>query len=574
MSGIGHPESVSSEISHPGEGDEEGYASWIGRTIDDRYRIDGLLGEGGMGAVFEAEHLKLAKRVALKVIHPEFAGDGEVAERFVREAMASAQLEHPHVATATDYGTLPEGGAYLVMQYVRGRSLRQVIDDDGALDWVQSCEIMAQVADALSSAHKLGIVHRDLKPDNVMLEPRDDGTRLVKVLDFGIARVASDAKGGRVGPALTRVGTVIGTPGYMAPEQALGEPVDHRVDIYAMGLLLYEMIGGEPLFDDGDLTAIVTRQLTEDVEPLSGLVKIPADLDALITSALQRDKDARPESAGAVREVLRGLVLGATLQAVASGEIPIPTLGTTELGGAGRREPTPLGVSLPKVDRAPTPALKLDEPSVARRTATARTQLAIEAVKRQRVPLSILGALGCGGFAVLSLVVILAIALSGDDTSALVKAETTQGSDATAGVEETPSAPAEVAPPAPPPPPPTRANSIPEPLSQDYANLLLSERTNTRRRAARSILAYEPRAELPEFAIELAELERTSVCTRKRARVVRLGELGDPRALPALERLDAAPRNGCRRGLFRRVDCYGCLRGELTTALDALRSRM
>jgi len=566
---------LSAESSHPGPNDDTSYSDWIGRTIDERYRIDGLLGEGGMGAVFEAEHLKLAKKVAFKVIHPEFAGDGEVAERFVREAMASAQLEHPHVATATDYGTLPEGGAYLVMQFVRGRSLRQVIDEDGKLDWVQSCEIMAQVADALSSAHKKGIVHRDLKPDNIMLEPRDDGTRLVKVLDFGIARVASEVTGGKTGQALTRIGTVIGTPGYMAPEQALGETVDHRVDLYAMGLVLYEMISGEPLFDLVDLTAIVTRQLTEDVEPLSSLVIVPGELDELVSRSLQRDKDARPESAGGMRDQLRALVLGAALHAVASGEVQIPTLGTTELGGAGRREPTPLGVKLPEVEVAPAP--NLDAGAVDRkRTATARTQLAIEAVKKQSVPLTVLGGAGCAGLMALSLLIGAVVMFSGGDEPSMGKGETAQVGGVEPVVEDTPPTPEPSEPESPVPPPTSsgeRGTTIPSALSQDYANLLLSERRRTRRAAARTILAHEPQNELPEFVTELAELERTTVCARRRTRVVRLGELGDPRALPVLERLDAEPRNGCRR-MFRRFDCLGCLRDELDTALVTLRAQM
>ncbi|MCB9594979.1 MAG: serine/threonine protein kinase [Sandaracinaceae bacterium] len=553
--------------SHPDE--DQSYEAWVGRVIDSRYRIDGLLGEGGMGAVFEAEHLKLMKKVALKVIHPEFAGDGEVAERFVREAMASAQLEHPHVATATDYGTLPEGGGYLVMQFVRGESLRDVIDRDGAVDWIRSCEIMAQVADALSSAHKKGIVHRDLKPDNVMLEPRDDGTSLVKVLDFGIARVASDGTAGRTGPALTRVGTVIGTPGYMAPEQALGERVDFKVDLYAVGLLLYEMITGEPVFDGHDLTAIVTRQLTEEIVPLADKAKVPPELNALVTSALSRDKDARPESAGVMRETLRGLVLGATLQAHASGEVAIPALGTTELAGASRREPTPMRVSLPAIKEPPVVQARETSP----RLVTAKTQLAIDAVKKRSLPLSLLAAVGCGGMVMLTILGVVVVSLMGGDDVTLRKGEgraapVAQGDD-------TPPPPDEPAglDPTPEPPAPRPATTIPDPLSQAYANLLLSERAATRRSAGREILAYEPRTDVPEFVVELSELESTTVCARRRDHVVRLGEIGDPRALPALERLDATPRNECRR-MFNRYDCLGCLRDELGTALESLRSQM
>ena len=147
----------------------------IGRIIDGRYRVVELLAEGGMGTVFIAEHLKLRKMVALKTIHASFLGNEEVAARFAREAMASAQLEHPHVASAMDYGALPDGGAYLVLELVHGPSLRAQIEKEGPAPWSHVCEIGAQIADALCAAHAMGIVHRDLKPENILLEARHGG---------------------------------------------------------------------------------------------------------------------------------------------------------------------------------------------------------------------------------------------------------------------------------------------------------------------------------------------------------------------------------------------------------------
>ncbi|MDQ3037822.1 MAG: serine/threonine protein kinase, partial [Myxococcota bacterium] len=307
---------------------------WIGRLVDGRYQIESLLGEGGMGAVFLAQHVKLAKKVALKVILPQFAGDGELAERFAREAMASAKLDHPHVASALDYGSFPEGGAYLVMPYVRGRSLRdaiesQIVSPSGGAGWRFACEIGAQIADALSAAHAQKIVHRDLKPENVILEPREDGSELVKVLDFGVARVVSDdADGGHgaAGKALTRIGTIIGTPGYMAPEQALGESVDTRADLYALGVLLWEIIAREQLFPEDDLTAILTKQLTSEAPRLVTIVPdLPPELDEIVARLLARARDDRPQRAGEVRDLLSRLALGATLERkMLSGEISVP----------------------------------------------------------------------------------------------------------------------------------------------------------------------------------------------------------------------------------------------------------
>lgn len=542
----------------------DGYDEWVGRVLDGRYRIESLLGEGGMGAVFVGEHLKLMKKVAIKVIHPQFAGDGDVAERFAREAVAAGQLEHPHVASATDYGTLPEGGAYLVMQYVRGRSLREVLDERGALDWVEAARIGLQVADALAAAHQKGYVHRDLKPDNVMLEPRDDGSELVKVLDFGIARVASESAVGGGGRALTRVGTVIGTPGYMAPEQALGEPVDYRADLYALGLLLHEVITGRPVFEQRELTAIVTQQLTETPPRLADRVEgIPVELDELVARLLERDKEARPQAAAEVRETLGALVLGATLHAVASGEQDISALGTTELAGAAARDATPLGVPLP-----PRVSLSGARPAVAtaptevaqERVEIAKTALAIgqevrARVEKSGVTLPVIG-LGCAAVLLGAIVIgVAALAIAGGDAPMAPKVVHNR-----------------------PLPQPDRAARnrpmpIPAELAQAAFDVVNADASRTRSEAARIILEHEPREAVPPFLVAVATLETSRGCNAKKAEVERLAEIGDPRALPALERIDAEPRNGCRRR-FRRVDCFGCLREPLAVTLALLRARL
>jgi serine/threonine protein kinase len=239
---------------------------WIGKVIADRYRVLELLGEGGMGAVYIAEHLTLQKQVALKVVHAEHAGNAELAARFAREAMATSRIDHPNVISALDFGTLPDGTAYLAVQLVRGPSLTKVLQAEGRLHWARAAEIGAQVADALCAAHGYGIVHRDLKPDNVLLQFLDDGGELVKVLDFGVAKFERDSLAPpsvRREPNVTQIGIVIGTPGYMAPEQAIGHPADHRADLYALGVILWEAIVGRPLWAAADLQTLVERQLSE-----------------------------------------------------------------------------------------------------------------------------------------------------------------------------------------------------------------------------------------------------------------------------------------------------------------------
>ena len=296
----------------PRAGQEQ--TEWIGRVVDDRYRIIERLGQGGMGAVFVAEHLKLHKRVAFKVVRKELAGNGEVAARFAREAMATAQFEHPHVASAIDYGTLSEGGAYFVMQLVRGSSLKRILKQQNRLHWSRVCELGAQVADALSAAEAASIVHRDLKPDNVLIETRDDGSELVRILDFGIARIPTTdgpaPEGAMAARELTRLGTVMGTPGYMAPEQAVGDPADRRADLYALGVVLWESIVGRALWKEREITALFTRQLSQpapSVKRESGDRTIPDELDRLIARLLERKPADRPEHASEVRDRLKEL---------------------------------------------------------------------------------------------------------------------------------------------------------------------------------------------------------------------------------------------------------------------------
>ena len=283
-------------------------ASWVGRVIDERYRIDQVLDEGGMGAVFIAEHLKLQKSVAFKVILPKLAGDPELAQRFAREGMVSAKLEHPHIASAIDSGTLPDGGAYLVMQLARGRGLRAWMGR-GA-DWRLAARIGMQLADALAAAHAHGIVHRDLKPENVKVEDRD-GALHARVLDFGIARVSEPPS---AGGALTRIGSIMGTPGYMAPEQAVGEAVDARADVYALGVILWELATGETLFDQEDFGAITTAQFSSPAPSLRETCPdVPPELDALIARMLEVSKDKRPADGAEVRDVLRRVVLAGSI---------------------------------------------------------------------------------------------------------------------------------------------------------------------------------------------------------------------------------------------------------------------
>jgi serine/threonine-protein kinase len=290
-------------VTEPSPTQSEAPDPLVGTTVAGRYRIEGLLGSGGMGAVYRAEHVHMRKTVALKVLHREFVGVNEVVARFEREAIAAGRIEHPNVAPATDFGKLDDGSFYLVLEFVDGKSLRQLIAE-GPLAWERAVAIARQVVSALVAAHAAGIVHRDLKPDNVMLVTQPDGTERVKVLDFGIARVTL-SEPQRDAKHLTKVGAVMGTVAYMSPEQALGEEVDERTDLYALGVILHEMIAGRAPFDADTAAQILAKQITETPPPLPA--GTPAALGALVAELLQKTAIGRPPSARAVLGRLEGL---------------------------------------------------------------------------------------------------------------------------------------------------------------------------------------------------------------------------------------------------------------------------
>jgi eukaryotic-like serine/threonine-protein kinase len=294
--------SPSSAITNENDG-----ASRVGQVVSGRYRIQQLLGEGGMGAVYLAEHTHMKKRVALKLLHPEMSENAEVQARFEREAMAAAHIEHPNVAAATDFGKTEDGALFLVLEYIEGTSLRDVIDGR-PLEVARAVHIVRQIALALERAHTEQIVHRDLKPENVMLVRRADDPDFVKVLDFGIAKMApaQRADGGAPQP-LTRIGTIMGTPEYMAPEQALGEAVTPQADLYALGIMLYEMLTGVHPFDPPDRMAMLSFHIVAPVplmaDRVAGLT-IPPAIEGVVRTLLEKDAKARPASARALVSAL------------------------------------------------------------------------------------------------------------------------------------------------------------------------------------------------------------------------------------------------------------------------------
>ncbi len=271
-------------------------ADLVGQVIADRYHIQKKLGEGGMGQVYLAEHVKMGRRCAIKIMSPAMMKDPDAISRFNREAANASRIGHPNVCAIYDFGETPEGLIYLAMEFIEGRSLNAILEEGGLLPLARAASIITQCADALQVAHDLEIVHRDLKPDNIMVITAR-GRDTVKVVDFGIAK-AVGAEGGA--QKVTKTGFVVGTPEYMSPEQLAGDPVDGRSDLYSLALVFYRMLtGGSPFPADSQQETMIKR-LTDDPLPLATArpdVRFPPQIQRVMDRALARTPQDRYASA-------------------------------------------------------------------------------------------------------------------------------------------------------------------------------------------------------------------------------------------------------------------------------------
>lgn len=328
---------------------------WIGRRLGGRYLLEDLLGQGGMSAVYKGNDPNLRRTVAVKLIHPHLSQDPQFVTRFEEEAAAVAQLKHPNIIQVYDFDH-DNDTYYMVLEYIPGETLREfqadVINKQGSMDPGRAREIVAQVCDALEYAHQRGMIHRDIKPANIMINEQGQAI----LMDFGVAKIVG-------GKQLTATGVVVGTANYISPEQVKGEDLDRRVDLYALGIMLYEMLSGRPPFDADSAATIMMKHVNNPVPDIQRTnPNVPDDLVAIIDKALKKDRNARFSTAAEMSQALRSarLVPPAAKPPIAATTIDPPT---SEPAGAAPSQTGYPEMTPPRSGgRAPAPPVSPPQP--------------------------------------------------------------------------------------------------------------------------------------------------------------------------------------------------------------------
>ncbi|MBX3275507.1 MAG: serine/threonine protein kinase [Sandaracinaceae bacterium] len=328
---------------------------YLGREIAGQFRVLEKIGSGGMGAVYKAEQPEMRRFVAIKILHKRYLARKDLVTRFKREARAMSHLSHPNTARVFLYGQLDDGACYFVMEYLEGKNLAQTVRKEGPMDPARAIHIMVQACGALEEAHRAGIVHRDLKPENIFLTSQGGIADFPKVLDFGLAKISERQM--RPGSLiLTQEGMVFGTPEFMSPEQARGETLDGRSDIYSLGVILYELVTGKLPFDAAQPMEYIQRHIKEPPIPLSERTpdrQFPPGLWEVLERALAKNLDARFQSAAELAQALKAVAEGTATPSTAprapedGGRLPSPP-------SAPPYEPAPSHYPTPAA--APSPA--------------------------------------------------------------------------------------------------------------------------------------------------------------------------------------------------------------------------
>lgn len=430
---------------------EEADPSLIGRRVAGKFVIEQFLGGGSMGAVYRARDDSLDRKVALKVMHRAMAVDPSFVSRFHREARAASRLEHPSSVRVIEFGEEPDGLLYMAMEYLEGRELYKVILEDWPLSEERIADVVMKALAAIAVAHDMGVIHRDLKPENIMILDRkdDEGHDIVKVCDFGIAKItekdesAPDAAPKTAGAKLTTAGVLVGTPEYMSPEQARGEKLDSRSDLYSMGIILYQLLTGRPPFLAETPLAVVLKHISETPEPPRTIYPgVHVGLEAVCMRALAKAKEERFQTARDMRAALKAAIEG---QPMPEGSNAVSDADAVQ-PGSSPHEAESKTLPNPAVHAGVSPAPPSNGTSKATPLVTALTA---EDAPRSRVPVLVavvLLALVVGGIAA-------AFVWKGEDAKVDVSAAPATGSATSLSLD--------VKPPAPPVP----ASALPEPTS-------------------------------------------------------------------------------------------------------------
>ncbi len=586
-----------------------------GTLLSDRYQIDAFLGAGAMGKVYRAEHVLMKKTVALKVLHPEMMQNAEVVKRFQLEAQAAGNIRHPNVCTATDFGLTEQGESFLVMEYLEGETLQSTIQAYGRLTPLRAIHIAQQICSALEQAHNEGIVHRDLKPENIMLIESEGDPDYVKIMDFGIASVRMEKGSSEDNTTrLTQAGMVYGTPHYMSPEQVVGADIDHRVDLYSVGVVLFEMLTGKLPFDSDSLVRLMGMHITEAAPAPSSVcpeAALPAALDALVLKLLAKAPEDRPQSAGAVREELLAIAesiqsgkklpvqIQAQLQAlpeiaanhrlVSSAMQKYQELGFASramlIGAMGALAAvvflSALMIVLPS--REPTPEKK--EAVAIKETVSLSTER--ERMLQDEAISQALAEAANGEFGAL-----YALSEAQPQNAHLHYltglAETNAGNwkkaftrysqaiqlderytnepqlldDVFSRFETRSASTAE----------PAKEFLLKHPSHRSTARLETLAQTGPshtiRRRAFDTLHESGEFEKLAAWSQAAMELRAASGCDAHREKIAKVVEVGDRRAMPALRAVEALPKTGC--GFLKRQDCYACVRDDIKNAIETL----
>lgn len=332
----------------------------IGKIVADRYRVVRKLGQGGMGTVYLAVHEKLRKQVAIKVLDVRTGNDKEIEARFRREAIASANLRHPNIAEATDFGRLPDGSLYLVMEYIEGKTAKALLKASPAgLPALRVLRILRQVAAALARAHAQDVVHRDLKPENIIVFDREDERDAVKVIDFGIAKIRSAVLGAE-GKSITVAGAVFGTPAYMAPEQVRGQIADARADQYAFGVTAFELLTGRVPYADADVSRLLMKHISAPIPSVrESAPHLPPAANEVFAKLLGKQPEERyptiEQAFAALESALSGSFVAGTM----------PPSGGTVIMGASSLGPIAAPAPAVPVRAGELPAINVDAPTMA-----------------------------------------------------------------------------------------------------------------------------------------------------------------------------------------------------------------